>query len=91
MKIPTLEDISGIALWPEDSLGREQDMEMLRVLLELCKTHGFGRVPHAAELIRQVWYENVTPEELREQRDSHLAELERARKVAEKYREQFGD
>ena len=55
MKEPTLKELECIISWPKGTNGYEDEKRVLSTLLNLCRLHGFGRVPQMAAGVEKVW------------------------------------
>lgn len=55
MKTPTDAELSCLNSWPGGTNGYIQETELIHDLNELCKKHGYGRVPQVAQAINEIW------------------------------------
>jgi hypothetical protein len=82
MSTPTPNDCEVLVLYPPGTAGEGKDRRMIRTLLELCETHGFGRVPQVTAAIEDIWRNPERLEHYKKLKEKHLELLARARKEA---------
>lgn len=44
-----------LILWPPGTIGEVQERQLVIILNNLCKKHGYGRVPQLAQAIEDLW------------------------------------
>jgi len=49
------EMLTCLILWPDGTLGYAQEKQVVRLLNQLCKEYGYGRVPQLAAAIEDIW------------------------------------
>ena len=52
---PTLEELECLMIWPEGTTGEKSERALINDLFNLCKKHGFGRVPQITAAIEEIW------------------------------------
>lgn len=79
--IPSLEDLKCLVMFPEGTIGAQQEHELIETLYLLCRKHGFGRVPHLANAIEQIWREPEKIDAYRKMQRNHRKMMEDARRA----------
>ena len=52
---PTIEQLKSLIMWPEGTVGYQNELDMLVKMHALCEKHGYGRVPQIANAIEDIW------------------------------------
>lgn len=78
MEQPTLKQLECLISWPAGSVGEQQEMVAIAVLLSLCRKHGFGRVPQLACAIEDIWRNPDRIKHYAEVKSQHLDFMEKA-------------
>jgi len=52
---PTIEQLKSLIMWPEGTVGYQNELDMLTKMRALCEEHGYGRVPQIANAIEDIW------------------------------------
>lgn len=52
---PSLDELECLICWPKNTVGEREERALTKALLELCRQHGFGRVPQLAAQIEDIW------------------------------------
>lgn len=67
------EDLEVLCLYPDNTVGFAKDLVLVKALNQLCREHGYGRVPWMAQHIRGLWYDDDgTRDQLVEQKAAQL-------------------
>ena len=82
--VPT--DILDHALngWSDGTVGNDNERQAIQTLNELCKKHGYGRIPQLAKEIENIWRDPSRVEEYRKARMVREMMIEENRKQVEK-------
>ena len=80
MREPTLEDLHALVRWPYSTIGEQNEIEVIKTLLSLCRKFGFGRVPQLAKQIEDIWRNPEKLKSYEKEKEEHLAWMEEARK-----------
>lgn len=75
-ELPTLKDLECLNHWPPGSVGEASESVLLRDLLDMCNTHGFGRISQVASQIEDIWRNPEGAEKYQMVKDEHLEMLE---------------
>ncbi len=67
--------------WPKDSIGWHQEKQILDLLNDLCKKHGYGRIPQLANQIREIWENPEVVQKFLERQDKSAKFMESCRNV----------
>lgn len=51
----TVKECEWMNAYPPGTIGYQQDEKLIKTLLELCNSHGYGYVPQLTELIKDAW------------------------------------
>ena len=74
------EQIECLNCWPEGTIGNSTDRLLIQEINNLCKRFGYGRIPHIANALEEIWR---NPEEgvknWQEVRDERMRLLEEGR------------
>lgn len=73
-----LDDLKCLVVWPEGTVGHIQELTIIELLNELCKQHGYGRVPQLAAAIEDIWRHPEKIADYTAQTQAHLTELAEA-------------
>jgi hypothetical protein len=76
MKELTLTDVDCLITWPPGSRGEQSDRIMLLAYLDLCKTHGYGRMKQIAESVEDIWRNPEKTADYQKQKIKHLRDME---------------
>lgn len=68
--------------WPEQTVGFNNDVELITILNQLCKRHGYGRVHQLMEGIEDLWRH---PEKEPEYQAAHAERMELIKGTIEYY------
>jgi len=68
--------IEAIYTWPEGTVGRQKEIELLKLLNRLCKEHGYGAIPQYCDWIKQLWLDNTKVEDFKKANKERLEMLQ---------------
>lgn len=58
--------------WPAGTVGFNNDVELIITLNQLCKKHGYGRIPQLMEAIEDLWRHPEKEPEYQAQHDERM-------------------
>lgn len=70
------QDLMVLNGWPEYALGFQEENQLIELLNELCKKHGYGRIAQLAEQIEDIWRNPEKLKEYAQARQKRIQELE---------------
>jgi len=58
--------------WPEGTVGYGRDQKLIKQLNDLCKEHGYGRIPQLAAAIEDIWRTPEKSNDHKKSRDTRM-------------------
>ena len=68
---PTIEQLKSLIMWPEGTVGYQNELGMLVKMRALCEEHGYGRVPQIANAIEDIWRNPENVEKYLKEQKAH--------------------
>jgi len=85
LDVPTLEELNSLNSWPPNTIGHSNETVLISLLFELCKAHGFGRVPQITAGIEEIWRNPERVAYYQQQRNQRLDQLKDDKSFCDTY------
>jgi len=72
---PTEEELQCLVDWPEGTTGNQDEKSMLKCLIALCDSQGFGRVHQMMNAIEEIWRDPKKVEKWKKLKTERFASL----------------
>lgn len=73
-------ELECLILWPDGTVGAQQERQLVRLLNRLCQKHGYGRVPQLAAAIEAIWRDPDKGAEFVASKTAHLDFMEECKR-----------
>lgn len=80
MDILSEDILNCLVMWPKDTVGFQEEQQVVQLLNQLCIKHGYGRIPQLARQIEDLWRHPEKATLFEKQRKEHLDRLEEIRR-----------
>jgi hypothetical protein len=71
-----MENVECLIRWPKGSQGWYAEYSILKTLLAMCESQGYGRIPQLAKQIEEIWRDPKKVEYFQGEQARFLAEME---------------
>lgn len=65
-------DLACLVMWPDGTVGYDQEARIVKILNGLCREFGYGRIPQLAREIEDIWRNPERIDHYHAVREEHL-------------------